>query len=30
MFAKIHIKPNLLLAYFLNLIAGGDGSLPDY
>jgi len=25
-----YIKPFLLMAYFLNLIAAGDGSLPDY
>jgi hypothetical protein len=30
MFAQTHIQPKFLMAYFLNLIAGGDGSLPDY
>lgn len=30
MFAKTPIRSKFLMPYFLNLIAGGDGSLPDY
>ncbi len=30
MFAKTQIQPIFLMAYFLNLIAGGDGSWTDY
>jgi len=30
MFLQKHITTNLMLSYFLNLIAAGDGSLPDY
>ena len=30
MFRKKHITTNFMLPYFLNLIAAGEGSLPDY
>lgn len=30
MFLQKHITTNNLLPYFLNLIAAGEGSLPDY
>jgi hypothetical protein len=30
MFLQKHISTNHMLPYFLNLIAAGDGSLPDY
>jgi hypothetical protein len=30
MFIQKHISVNLMLPYFLNLIAAGEGSLPDY
>jgi hypothetical protein len=30
MFLQKHIATNNLLPYFLNLIAAGEGSLPDY
>jgi hypothetical protein len=30
MFLHKHIAVNQLLPYFLNLIAAGEGSLPDY
>jgi hypothetical protein len=30
MFSKKHITINHMLPYFLNLIAAGEGSLPDY
>jgi hypothetical protein len=28
--ANKHTQPHLLMAYFLNLISSGEGSLPDY
>jgi hypothetical protein len=30
MFNKKHIATNAMLPYFLNMIAAGEGSLPDY
>jgi hypothetical protein len=30
MFDKKHITTNAMLPYFLNMIAAGEGSLPDY
>ena len=31
MFSKKHInRTHLMLPYFLNMIAAGEGSLPDY
>jgi len=31
MFSKKHINStNFMLPYFLNMIAAGEGSLPDY